>query len=138
MRRRAHRARRYVWLMVAALLLAPLTAGAEEGDPGKALYLKYCGACHGATGKGDGIVSHFLEPRPPDLTRLAQKAGGTFPFLETMRIIDGRDTRRAHGDPTMPVWGEVLRAPEGASGEHGVELAGKLLMITEHVRSLQQ
>jgi mono/diheme cytochrome c family protein len=138
MPRRTDRARPYAWLIFAVLVLAPLAAAAGEADPGKALYLKYCGACHGPTGKGDGIVSHFMEPRPPDLTRLAQKAGGTFPFLETMRIIDGRDSRRAHGDPDMPVWGEILRAPEGVSGEQSVELAGKLLMITEHVRSLQR
>jgi hypothetical protein len=55
-----------------------------------------------------------------------------------MKIIDGRETKRAHGDPDMPVWGEVFRPVGGTSGDQHAELAGKLLMITEYLRSIQQ
>jgi mono/diheme cytochrome c family protein len=126
------------WLLAVVLVLPPVAGAAEEGDPGRALYLKYCGACHGESGKGDGLVSNTMEPRPADLTQIAKKAGGEFPFLETMKIIDGRETKRAHGDPDMPVWGEIFRPAGGTSGDEHAELAGKLLMITEYLRSIQR
>lgn len=34
----------------------------------QATYDKFCGTCHGATGKGDGVMAKFLEPKPKDLT----------------------------------------------------------------------
>jgi mono/diheme cytochrome c family protein len=138
MRRPTHGGAGFGGLLALALLLPPVVRAAEEANPGKALYLRYCGACHGETGKGDGFVSNMMEPRPVDLTQLAKKAGGEFPFLETMKIIDGRETKRAHGDPDMPVWGEVFRPAAGTAGDQHAELAGKLLMITEYLRSIQQ
>jgi hypothetical protein len=47
-----------------------------------------------------------MRPKPANLTQIAKK--NAFPALRTMEIIDGRKTVRAHGDPDMPVWGEVL------------------------------
>lgn len=127
------------WLWAVVLTLLP-AAGVAAEDPGqgRALYLKYCGACHGESGKGDGVVSGFMRPQPSDLTVIARKAGGKFPFLETMQIIDGRDMQRAHGDPDMPVWGENFRPADGASGDQRAQVAGKLLILTEYLRSIQQ
>lgn len=34
----------------------------------QATYHKFCGTCHGATGKGDGVMAKFLDPQPKDLT----------------------------------------------------------------------
>jgi hypothetical protein len=46
-------------------------------------------------------------PEPPDLaSRLPN---------EVIRSIDGRETLRAHGEPAMPVWGEVFAGEEGES-----------------------
>jgi mono/diheme cytochrome c family protein len=126
------------WLWAALLVVLPAAGVAGEGEQGRALYLKYCGACHGESGKGDGIVSGFMRPKPSDLTQIAKQAGGKFPFLETMQIIDGRDMQRAHGDPDMPVWGETFRPPDGASGDARAQVAGRLLILTEYLRSIQQ
>ncbi len=35
---------------------------------GQEIYTKYCVACHGATGEGDGPAAAALTPRPSDLT----------------------------------------------------------------------
>ena len=47
---------------------------------GEIEYQNYCAVCHGADGKGQGIMNKYLTVRPADLTQLAKKNGGTFPF----------------------------------------------------------
>ncbi len=125
---------------VAAAWLAARASSAEEqrvGGGGE-LYKRYCAACHGLRGKGDGIVGTFLHPKPTDLTQMAKKAGGVFPFYETMLVIDGRTTIRAHGDPDMPVWGEVFTAEATADLSRQAEVRGKVMMIADYLRSLQE
>ncbi len=119
----------------------PGRAATPEGsahDPGKGLYLKYCSACHGESGKGDGVVSGLMRPKPTDLTQLAKKSGGQFPFVQVMETIDGSKTVRAHGDPDMPVWGQLFREEAGVPLDGQVEVKGKLLLITEYLRSIQE
>jgi mono/diheme cytochrome c family protein len=123
---------------LAAILLAALpTAAAAQGDAGKQLYLRYCGACHGSGGKGDGLAGSVMQPKPPDLTQLAKRSGGEFRFYEVMKAIDGRGSIRAHGDPDMPVWGELLVYWEGTNPDREIIAAGKVTLITEYVRSIQ-
>jgi mono/diheme cytochrome c family protein len=124
--------------LLAALLYGPaVAAAAEAGNPGKTLYLQYCSSCHGSGGQGDGVVSGFLRPRPTDLTRLTKKPGGEFPFVETMQQIDGTKTVRAHGDPTMPVWGESFQQELAGTPDGQERVRGKLMLITEYIRSIQ-
>jgi mono/diheme cytochrome c family protein len=121
--------------MVMGLLIAAATwARADDIPDGQMLYLKYCSACHGVGGKGDGVVSQAMRPRPTDLTQLAKKAGGTFAKADIAGRIDGRETSRVHGDPDMPVWGEVLRA-RGADANAPED---KVILITGYLASIQQ
>ena len=46
----------------------PLKADATAAVKGQILYTKFCAACHGATGKGDGIASGVLPRLPADHT----------------------------------------------------------------------
>lgn len=124
-------------VLMGTLLIASVTRAADAPPPAKAAYTKYCGACHGEEGKGDGIVSGFLRPRPADLTQLAKKAGGKFPFKQTMDTIDGTTNVRAHGDPNMPVWGETLRR-EVSGANPQARARGKLMLITQYIESIQQ
>ncbi len=126
-------------LFVAAVLSVASTASAESPGQGEAHFRRYCGACHGLSAKGDGIVSGLMRPAPPDLTRLAKRAGGDFPFLDVMKAIDGRSAVGAHGDSEMPVWGEILSFEAAASPDAVAgEVQGKLLEITEYLRSVQE
>jgi len=125
-------------LAAALVLVIPAWAGAaSDTDPGRATYLRYCGACHGPAGKGDGVASSFMTPKPADLTRLAEQNGGTFPFNKVMSYIDGTQDVRAHGDPVMPVWGEVFRAEAAWDMGRRTEVHGKLMLITDYIRSIQ-
>lgn len=118
--------------------MAAVAEGAEGDSPGKTLYLKYCSACHGESGKGDGVVSGFMRPKPPDLTQIAKKAGGQFPFAQVVASIDGTTTLRAHGDPDMPVWGELFRVPGKTAVVEQATVRGKVMLITEYLASIQQ
>lgn len=45
----------------------PLAQSAENIQAGKALFAQNCVACHGSTGRGDGVVAKGLAIRPTDL-----------------------------------------------------------------------
>ena len=125
--------------LAAALVLVLVASAVAESatESGRAMYLRYCGACHGPQGKGDGVAGSFMSPKPADLTQLAEKNGGAFPFKKVMAYIDGTQDVRAHGDPVMPVWGEVFRAEAGWEMSRRVEVQGKLMLITDYIRSIQ-
>jgi mono/diheme cytochrome c family protein len=86
------------------ILVAVLAGGCDRTSvaEGEIVYQRFCAACHGMTGHGDGPAAAALTPPPTDLTRL------TYDLDELMRRIDGRETIRAHGISRMPVWGEVF------------------------------
>jgi mono/diheme cytochrome c family protein len=68
-------------------------------------FLSNCAVCHGPDARGDGPYAMYLKGEPADLTTLARDNGGSFPFEEVYRVIDGRVLNRAHGPREMPVWG---------------------------------
>jgi mono/diheme cytochrome c family protein len=126
-------------LLIAGLVVPVYLAGstARAETPEKAAYMQYCSACHGSGGKGDGVVSGLMRPGPTDLTQIAKKAGGEFPFVKTMQAMDGTATIRAHGESEMPVWGEIFRDESTAPLTRRAEVRGKLILITEYLRSIQ-
>jgi mono/diheme cytochrome c family protein len=121
------------------IVLAPgaTLAADTQVEPGRAMYLRYCGACHGPNGTGDGVVGSLMRPKPPDLTLLGKRNGGEFPFHQVMEFIDGQRDIRAHGDPVMPVWGEIFRAEATWDQGRRAEVQGKLMQITGYLRSIQ-
>lgn len=123
-------------VLTAAVLVFAGSARAAEANPGRATYLRYCSACHGSEGKGDGIASGTMRPRPADLTQLAKNNGGTFPYLQVKDIIDGRKPTAAHGDSGMPVWGEVF-TEEKAAAQADTHVRGKVQLITDYVATIQ-
>lgn len=95
------------WLLALLVIATAGTATAQDAQLGERLYDRYCSACHGATGAGDGPMTRVLTPPPPDLTRLAAQNDGTFPRRRVVWRIDGRDPILAHGNE-MPVFGDLL------------------------------
>jgi mono/diheme cytochrome c family protein len=136
--RRVQRRTVAVVLVAALWAMLPGAASAEQASQGKAAYLRYCSACHGESGKGDGVVSQLMRPKPTDLTVLARNNQGTFPYAQIIQIIDGRQSNRAHGDPDMPVWGEIFRAEAGQTLDQHAVVRGKILLITDYLSSIQQ
>lgn len=130
-------------LLLAALSFLPRVAAAEGNDPGKDLYVQTCAPCHGLAGMGGiaetGPVAAFLKTAPPDLTQLAKNNKGDFPFIRVMEVIDGRQMlSRAHGTTEMPIWGEVFSKSGGRRSQGSEVVAGRVLLLTEYVRSIQE
>lgn len=126
-------------LAAGALLLAGSAVRAEDEAPqGKQLFIKYCGSCHGPDGKGDGYLSGSLKQKPADLTLIAKKNGGKFPEQTVMRFIDGTTDVRAHGNPDMPVWGEVFKQQIASSPTQQAEIRATILSIVNYIGSIQQ
>jgi mono/diheme cytochrome c family protein len=119
-----------------ALTAAP-PASAEEESHGKELFTRYCGACHGPNGTGDGVLSGSLKDKPKNLTLIAKNAGGTFPTQKVMRFIDGTTDVRAHGNPDMPVWGEVFKEQLADSPAQQAEIRKTIIEITDYIASIQ-
>jgi len=117
---------------VLALALAPATA--QEMNYGQAEYLSSCASCHGPMGLGNGPLAAELRTPPADLTVLAKKNGGAFPYWRVFAVIDGRYVVPGHGERDMPVWGRQFLeddarvfGPSGGeivTGERIHELAG--------------
>lgn len=121
------------YLMVAALSgLAFNAAVAQEMSYGEAEYLNSCAVCHGLSGGGDGPLSGLLLKPPDDLTKLAKRNGGAFPYSRVFAIIDGRYAIASHGNREMPVWGrEFLEEDTKTYGPSGGEV-----VTTERIHNL--
>jgi mono/diheme cytochrome c family protein/plastocyanin len=107
------------------LRAAPQSAGLEDGDlwdlvaylwaqdldparleAGKALYAERCAACHGPTGRGDGVMArYFADPAVADFTDLARMA------TANRAILQGKVLRGGMGTG-MPNWGLLLSEEE--------------------------
>lgn len=127
--------------MITALSLA-LTAGAAHAQSaaGAEEYVRACAGCHGLTGHGDGPLAEYMTVEVPDLTVIAMRNGGVFPWLEMIQIIDGRTGLRPHGSP-MPIWGDRFEVRAAAeAGDYGAEVIvrGRILSLATHLEAIQQ
>jgi mono/diheme cytochrome c family protein len=100
---------------------------------GAELFRSYCASCHGDNASGNGPLAGQLRRSPPDLTHYAARNGDVFPSERLRRIIDGRDVG-AHGDRTMPVWGDVFRRQQGPGDDSA---AARIDALVEFLRSIQ-
>ena len=128
-------------LVPATLALAGSAAAQEPGTEeqmvaGSSVYATYCTVCHGPGAKGDGPLANSLRFRPPDLTLLAKKNGGTFPKDRVLRTVDGRNPVKGHGGPDMPVWGDAFSQSREGRDEKAVRQ--KVEAVVTHLESLQE
>ena len=105
---------------------------------GQHYFVRYCSACHGVGGRGDGPAAPALRTPPADLTRIAQRRGGRFPVAEIAAYIDGRTVVPAHGSREMPIWGERFGEMVGGGSVGEEVVRGNLLVLMEYLQSLQQ
>jgi mono/diheme cytochrome c family protein len=109
---------------------------AEKSTMGKTLYEHFCASCHGASAKGDGPVGQFLSSKPSDLTQLAKKNNGKFPYDRVFGTIDGRVEIGAHGPADMPVWGRELR--ERSGGRSSAAVKSQITAMVHYLQTLQE
>ena len=132
-------------LLLTAALMATTGAAmaADKVDFGKREYDSKCAVCHGRSGKGDGPYRALLSIPPTDLTVLARRNNGVFPFDGVAQSVDGRNAVKAHGSEEMPIWGRdySLAAGERYFDVPYFDTAGyvqaRVLALTEYVNRLQ-
>ena len=130
-----------IWIGVLAAVStsAVLAQEAEVIAGGELEYQNYCAVCHGVDGKGQGIMGKFLTVRPADLTQIRNKSGGSFPFWQIYRVIDGKQEVGAHGTGEMPVWGDRFRTQAGGSDPGSrAQAAGRLLGLVFYLQHIQE
>jgi hypothetical protein len=116
-----------------------LSAAAEiDQFQGVQLYQQNCANCHGVYGEGDGVVAPDLSVVLLDLRYLSDRNSGVFPEEFTIRIIDGRESRAAHGPDGMPVWGAEFSRNEGMTQEAQTRVAEKITALTRFLESIQK
>lgn len=128
-------------------LAGPLAASEDEGgDIGRQEFENKCAVCHGAEGKGDGGIAGMLTVPPADLTRLAARNGGVFPFQRVYEVIDGRQLVKGHGEREMPVWGRDYQQDRVGAASHFFAMPYdmemfvrvRILALIDHIYELQE
>jgi len=126
-----------------ATLLLPAASFAIGPAPastvlGQALFQERCASCHGADGKGGGPDAATLSVQPPDLTTLAQRAGGTFPAPRIVEIITYGGNIAAHGTGPMPIWGKIF-SDEGGRGRIGAATSRQnVVALKRYLETIQK
>lgn len=122
----------FLGLALAAGLGAPALAAPDEVS-GEVEYRINCASCHGLDGKGEGPMTPALSTTPPDLTELAARNDGAFPFLHVVEVIDGRIAVTGHGSRDMPVWGARFR-----ENFDGAVARARILELALYLRGIQE
>ena len=125
-------------LFIATALIACVNQPPSGAKAGAALYQTSCAGCHGANAQGNGPVASVIGARPPDLTRIVARRGGTFPELEVFRIIDGQADLSAHGPRHMPVWGYEFFGTDADDEVGHRQAEDKVDSLVRYLRSIQR
>ena len=101
-------------VIFAAVAKGRLDAAQMEFPPtympsGEVTYKQFCAACHGSDAKGKGPAASTLKKRPSNLTTLARRHQGNFPYDYVAEILRFGPGLSAHGSSEMPTWGPMFR-----------------------------
>jgi len=101
---------------------------------GQQMYTQYCAACHGADAKGHGPLAVALKTPPADLSTLAIRHQGKFPYDYVSSVLEFGPGFLAHGSSEMPTWGPIFRYYDKRN-EKVVKL--RIRTLSEYLESLQ-
>jgi mono/diheme cytochrome c family protein len=130
---------RFIAALFTYILLATnVNAQVIDEYSGQETFMRYCAACHGESGMGDGPVAAGLPITVPDLTLLQQRTGDKFEEDLLRKIIDGREVVIVHGTRYMPVWGYEFWVEEG--GDEAARERVQIIVdnLVEYLRSIQR
>jgi len=102
---------------------------------GEVMYKQFCASCHGAHARGNGPAAATLKTRPPDLTTLAKRHGGKFPYDYLSSILRFGPGASAHGSSEMPTWGPTFQTIDRNS-ERAAE--DRIKNLADYLASLQR
>ena len=82
---------------------------ASQSTVGKSIYQAHCAPCHGANGKGDGVASALLNPRPRNFTsgiyKFRSTESGSLPTDEDLMAA----TKNGLQGTSMPDWAPFIK-----------------------------
>ena len=130
------------------LLLMAWTAAAQNKKPvqkaplpptiatsGQKTYAHYCASCHGTDARGSGPAAVVLRTPPPDLTTLAKRHGGKFPYDYVFDVLRFGTRFSSHGSSDMPIWGPIFGSMENYDE---VAVRKRIKDLSDYLASLQQ
>jgi mono/diheme cytochrome c family protein len=107
--------RRTIFVVTLALASCVAVSGQDQDKlpadyvpSGAQIFKQYCAACHGADAKGRGPVRNALKVPAPDLTTLAKRHGGKFPYEYVTGVLRFAPGVPSHGSGSMPMWGPLF------------------------------
>lgn len=105
---------------------------------GEEMYISYCAACHGTSGKGDGPAASEFKTPPTNLTIICPKSQcGKFPDGYIAQVIaTGPQNAKAHGSKDMPVWGPLFGLLHSTSSTKQ-EVQLRINNLSSYIESLQ-
>jgi len=127
-------------VLAAAILALPAGGLANAGNAGEKDYKTLCADCHGADGRGHGVMEREIPGEaPPDLTTLTERNGGVFPTASVTDLIDGRKQIPSHARLAMPFWGVTMqRSGEEFSAKSNAEVKARIDAIVDYLKSIQR
>lgn len=130
------------------LFLMVWTAAAQDKGParkapqpqtvsraGKNTYAHYCASCHGTDARGNGPAVAVLRTAPPDLTTLARRHGGKFPYDYVFDVLRFGTRFASHGSSDMPIWGPMFGSMDNYDE---VAVRKRIKELSDYLASLQQ
>jgi mono/diheme cytochrome c family protein len=107
---------------------------------GKADFNQHCAPCHSESGKGNGPEVKVIPGiKPKDLTTIAARNGGVFPYRSVEDTIDGRKIIPSHKRFDMPFWGVNFQQPgQEFTSASEAKAKQRIDAIVDYVATLQQ
>ena len=134
------------YLTPCAVVFALSFSGIAQADTqtiGEEEFRSHCATCHGLKAKGNGPLLDFLIKKPADLTTLAQRNNGRFPFQHVYNVIDGTQATASHGPRDMPVWGtryamDIIREHGFFDADHPETVRARILSLIFYLGVIQE
>jgi mono/diheme cytochrome c family protein len=130
-----------ILLLLACVVAAQVKPVAEKTSTeppgaasGRQTYTQYCASCHGELAKGGGPAATALKTPPPDLTTLAKRHNGTFPYEYVAGVVRFGKPISAHGSSDMPIWGPIFSMVDF----HEVAIRQRIKNLCDFLASVQQ
>lgn len=132
-------------LLVANVAAEPVKSGtaqtsgeavATTGEiSGAAEFQRYCALCHGGDGRGGGPLTDAdtMKKSVADLTKIAKRNGGVFPFSRVADTIRDGVSIAEHSPSRMMAWGKIFSAESDP-----VRAKAIIFEVTRYVEGLQE
>ena len=138
-----------VRIFLPGFLLLAFTTASARGNPapdnnqfpptyvpsGDLMFRQYCAACHGADAKGNGPVGAALKIPAPNLTTLAKRHGGKFPYDYVTGVLRFGPGFPSHGSADMPTWGPIF---EYMDSHNQSSVQQRIKNLCDYLASLQE